>query len=147
MKIKVVETCFIVNHMNWAHSSHSYLQGKCYGWRTSWKSSAWRKISTICFVIVRVLSILPRIQVSTLEPRILIWGIIGFWMLWVPSWCNLRRSLSNRMVWIWWRRYCPVKSYLYVARKWTSQCPPHDSNVGDLLDILLMWVVRPYEAF
>jgi hypothetical protein len=70
---------------------------------------------------------------SILEPRTLMWDIIGFEMWWVLCRCNLRRSILKRMARIWWPRYCHKKSCLYVARQRACRCPPHESdgkNVG-----------------
>ena len=97
----------------------------CFGWRNSCKSLVLFKTSTCYFVIVRVSFILVRIQLFILGPSILMWGIIGYVMLWKLGYWSWQKFIQMIIVVIWWLRRNWEPSLKLVVELSVCRSSPH----------------------
>jgi len=77
------------------------------------------------FVDSRVLSILVRIQLSILDPNLLMLGIIGYVILWMLSCWQWKKFIQMIMVLIWWLKHCQEESLKFVVRSPVWRLSPH----------------------
>ena len=97
----------------------------CFVWRNSCKSLLLFKTSTCYSVIVRVSFILVRIQLSILGPSILMWGIIGYVMLWKLGYWSWQKFIQMIIMLIWWLRRYWEASLKLVVRLLVCQSSPY----------------------